>query len=201
MELQGERLIPADVQRTWDALNDPEILKSCIAGCESLERVGDHSFKSVVAVKIGPVSALFNGKLELSDIEPPRGYTMTFEGQGGAAGFGKGASEVSLEPEGANTRLRYTAKAQVGGRMAQIGSRLVDAAANKMTDDFFKAFEERLRPPAVETAPAQAVPAAALPAEVPAEVPPAAPRGNGLRSLWAWVAALVAAAVIYFLVR
>ena len=94
MELQGERLIPADQQRTWAALNDPETLKACIAGCETLERTGDHSFRAVVAVKVGPVSARFNGKLELADVEPPRGYTIVFEGQGGAAGFGKGSSEV-----------------------------------------------------------------------------------------------------------
>src|SRR5215470_14714895 len=89
MELQGERLIPSDVQRTWEALNDPETLKACIAGCETLERTGDNSFRSVMAVKVGPVSARFNGKLELNDVQPPRACTMNFEGQGGAAGFGK----------------------------------------------------------------------------------------------------------------
>ncbi|HEX6706852.1 MAG TPA: carbon monoxide dehydrogenase subunit G [Albitalea sp.] len=188
MELQGERLIPADQQRTWAALNDPDMLKACIAGCETLERTGDNSFKAVVAVKVGPVSARFNGKLELNDIEPPRGYTIVFEGQGGAAGFGKGSSEVSLEPEGENTRLRYTAKAQVGGKMAQIGSRLIDAAAVKMTDDFFRAFEEKLRPPATEVA---APSAATAPAR----------SGGDLRSLWWLVAALLVAAVAYFLLR
>jgi len=190
MELQGERLIPADVQRTWKALNDPDTLKACIAGCETLERTGDNSFRSVMAVKVGPVSARFNGKLELTDVQPPRGYTMNFEGQGGAAGFGKGSSQVSLEPEGENTRLRYTAKAQVGGKMAQIGSRLVDAAARKMTDDFFSAFEAQIRGPAPVEA---AAPAAGQPAQ-------GAPANS--RAMW-WVVAavIIIAALAYWVVR
>jgi carbon monoxide dehydrogenase subunit G len=114
MELQGERLIPANVQRTWEALNDPETLKACIAGCETLERTGDNSFRAVMAVRVGPVSARFNGKLDLADVQPPTGYTMNFEGQGGGAGFGKGTSRVTLAPEGDATRLRYTAQAHVG---------------------------------------------------------------------------------------
>ena len=194
MELQGERLIPADLQRTWNALNDPETLKACVAGCESLERSGDNSFDAVVAVKVGPVGARFNGKLELTNVQPPRAYTINFEGQGGAAGFGKGSSDVSLEPEGDNTRLRYTAKAQVGGKMAQIGSRLIDAAARKMTDDFFNAFEQRLQPAA--TAQPAAVPARAAGRPAPGEA-----SGRDLRTLWWLLAALLITAVVYFMVR
>ncbi len=195
MELQGERLIHADIQRTWSALNDPVTLKACIAGCEVLERSGDNSFKSVVAVKVGPVSARFNGKLELTNVQPPRGYTINFEGQGGAAGFGKGSSDVSLEAEGENTRLRYTARAQVGGKMAQIGSRLIDATARKMTDDFFKAFEEQLRPPAMAADEAPAL----VPEHV--AVADAGGGGGGMRSLWWLIGALLVAAVIYFMLR
>ena len=154
MDLQGERLIPADVQRTWDALNDPETLKACIPGCESVERTGDNSFESVVAVKIGPVSARFKGRLQMTNIQAPNAYTINFDGQGGAAGFGKGSADVNLAPEGEQTRLRFNAKAQVGGKMAQIGSRLVDATAQKLTEQFFSAFEEYLRPAATGAAPA-----------------------------------------------
>lgn len=201
MELQGERLIPADLQRTWDALNDPETLKACIAGCESLERDGDNRFRSVVAVKVGPVSARFNGKVELSNVQAPRSYTISFEGQGGAAGFGKGSSDVSLEPEGEATRLRYSAKAQVGGRMAQIGSRLVDAAARKLADDFFTAFEQRLRPAAVEAPAEGAVEAAAAPARAVPAAPESASRDAEIGKLWWLIAALLVAAAIYFMVR
>ena len=154
MELTGERLIPATVDATWAALNDPETLKGCIAGCESLDRVGDDGFVAVVAMKVGPVSARFKGNLKLTNVTPPSGYTINFDGQGGVAGFGKGSADVALTADGAAaTRLAYHARATVGGKMAQIGSRLIDAAAAKITDDFFKAFEARLqaqRPHTVE---------------------------------------------------
>ena len=146
MELQGERLIPAPVGTTWTALNDPEVLKACIAGCESLERTGDNAFAAVVAVKVGPVSARFRGNLQMTNVEPPNRYTINFEGQGGVAGFGKGAADVALTEAGPlQTKLAYAAKAQVGGKLAQVGSRLIDAAAGKITDDFFKAFEALLQ--------------------------------------------------------
>jgi uncharacterized protein len=185
MELQGERLIPADVQRTWAALNDTETLKACIPGCESLTRTGDDAFESVVAVKIGPVSARFKGKVQLTNIQAPNAYTINFEGQGGAAGFGKGSADVALSPEGASTRLRFNAKAQVGGKMAQIGSRLVDAAAQSLAEQFFSAFEAHLGPPAGAAA-------AATPTE-------ATSAGN---ARWWWFAAVLAlAALVYFLLR
>lgn len=144
MELQGERLIPASVDRTWAALNDPAILKACIAGCESLERAGEDQFDAMVAVKVGPVNARFKAKLKLSDVQAPTAYTIHFDGQGGVAGHGRGSAAVALAPEGSGTRLSYTAKAQVGGKLAQIGSRLVDAAAQKVANDFFAAFNAKL---------------------------------------------------------
>jgi uncharacterized protein len=146
MELNGERLIPAPIATTWQALNDPAILRDCIAGCESIERTGDDAYEALVAVKVGPVSARFKGKLQMSDIKPPHSYTIHFDGQGGVAGHGKGSADVALAEEGQQTRLRYAARAQVGGKMAQVGSRLIDAAAGKITEDFFNAFEARLKP-------------------------------------------------------
>ena len=167
MELQGERLIPAPVDTTWGALNDPEVLKDCIAGCESLERTGPDGYAAVVAVKVGPVSARFRGHLQMTNIEAPNRYTINFEGQGGVAGFGKGSADVALTPEGAQTRLAYAAKAQVGGKLAQVGSRLIDAAAGKITDDFFKAFEANLQARVPAAAPASAIAAGESPIAMP----------------------------------
>lgn len=185
MELTGDRLIPATRERTWEALNDPEVLKACIAGCESLERTGEDAFAVLVAVKVGPVSARFKGNLKLSNVQAPASYTIHFDGQGGAAGFGKGSADVALEEEAGQTRLRYTARAQVGGKMAQIGSRLVDAAAAKVSEDFFQAFETRLREEV------------GVPAEVPAPVvaPPAA--AGPSRLVW-WAAAAVVIVLVLF---
>jgi len=168
MELNGERIIPASVDATWAALNDPEILKACIAGCETLERVGDDGFVAIVAMKIGPVSARFKGNLKLTNVNPPTSYTINFDGQGGVAGFGKGSADVSLMPISASsTKLAYSARATVGGKMAQIGSRLIDATAGKITDDFFKAFEAQLQAlvPAGAGAASASVVAAARPRE------------------------------------
>lgn len=151
MELVGERLIPAPISATWDALNDPEMLKSCIAGCESLVRLQADTLTAVMAIRVGPVSARFKGTLKLSNIQAPHRYVVSFEGQGGAAGFGKGTADISLAEEGGQTRLRYSARAQIGGRLAQVGSRLVDAAASKITNDFFSAFEIGLRPAVTDT--------------------------------------------------
>ena len=146
MELIGERVIPASRQRTWEALNDPDTLKACITGCESLEREGDDGLVALVAVRVGPVSARFKGKLKRSDVVAPVSYTIHFDGQGGVAGFGKGSADVALSDAGTGrTTLKYVARAQVGGKLAQIGSRLVDSAAAKIAEDFFQAFETRLR--------------------------------------------------------
>ncbi len=144
MNLQGERRIPASVEQTWTALNDPETLKACITGCESLEQTGDNEYLAVLGLKIGPVNAKFKGKLQLTDIVPQESYRINFEGQGGVAGFGKGHAEVKLSPEGEATLLKYDAQAQVGGKIAQIGSRLVASAAAKVSDSFFQAFETKM---------------------------------------------------------
>ena len=144
MDMSGEYRIPASREAVFAALNDPDILKQCIPGCQSLDKAEDGSMTATVIAKIGPVKATFNGKVTLSDIVEPESYTISGEGQGGVAGFAKGGAEVALEEDDAGTLLKYTAKAQVGGKLAQLGSRLVDATARKMADDFFSAFAERL---------------------------------------------------------
>src|SRR5512134_1166637 len=148
MEMTGEQLIPVPQQRVWEGLNDPEVLKACIPGCETIERVSDTEYRVAMTAAVGPVKAKFNGKLLLADLNPPNSYTLSFEGSGGAAGFGKGGAQVSLAPEAGGTKLSYTAKATVGGKLAQVGSRLVDAAARKMADDFFSRFDTTVAPPA-----------------------------------------------------
>jgi len=144
MEMNGSRSVPADVETTWRALNDPETLKACIAGCETVERVSESEFRVVMTARVGPVSAKFNGRIVLSEIKPPVSYTMTLEGQGGAAGFANGQIQVTLKPEGTGTSIDYSAKAQVGGKLAQVGSRLIDGAAAKVADDFFSRLVEHL---------------------------------------------------------
>jgi hypothetical protein len=144
MEMKGEQLVPAPQQKVWEALNDPEVLKACIPGCESIERAAENEYAVLMVSRVGPVSAKFKGKLTLSDVRPPDSYSLSFEGQGGAAGFAKGGAGVRLSPENGSTRLSYEAKANVGGKLAQIGSRLIDAAAKKVADDFFRNFNERL---------------------------------------------------------
>jgi carbon monoxide dehydrogenase subunit G len=180
MELNGERTISASVPDTWAALNDPETLKACVSGCESLERVGDDAFAAIVAMRIGPVSARFKGNLKLSNVQPPTSYTINFDGQGGVAGFGKGSADVSLAAiDRITTRLAYQARATVGGKMAQIGSRLIDAAAAKITDDFFAAFEAQL----LARAPAEVQAAAATTAAAPRVREPAGTLGWALAAI------------------
>ena len=144
MDMTGEQLIPVPQAEVWRGLNDPEVLKACIAGCESIEKVSDNEYRVVIVAAVGPVKAKFSGKLLLSDLNPPNSYSLSFEGSGGAAGFGKGGAKVSLKPEGAGTRLSYSASASVGGKLAQVGSRLIDGVARKMADDFFAAFNQKL---------------------------------------------------------
>jgi len=144
MEMNGEQRIPANQQQTWEALNDPEVLKACVPGCDSIEKLSDTDFQVLMTARVGPVSAKFKGKLTLSDLEPPRAYAIAFEGQGGVAGFGKGSAKVRLEPDGEETVLQYDVKASVGGKLAQIGSRLVDAAAKKIANEFFNAFNAHM---------------------------------------------------------
>ena len=142
--MTGEQLIPASQQDTWRALNDPEVLKACVPGCESITKVNENEYQVQMTAKVGPVSAKFRGRLSLFDIQPPTSYSLAFEGQGGAAGFAKGAAQVKLSPQGNQTRLAYDVKANVGGKLAQIGSRLVDAAAKKVADEFFQNFTKRM---------------------------------------------------------
>jgi hypothetical protein len=162
MDLTGEYRIPAPRETVWAALNNPEILKACIPGCEELNKTSDTELVAKVVAKIGPVKAAFGGTVRLSDLDPPNGYTITGEGQGGAAGFAKGGAKVRLEAVdgGAATVLHYAADAQIGGKLAQIGSRLVEGTARKLADEFFAAFAAQ----AAAAAPGAAAPAAAAPA-------------------------------------
>ncbi|WP_322068271.1 CoxG family protein [Paraburkholderia bannensis] len=145
MELTESHTLPVPQERAWEALNDTAILKVCIPGCESIEADGENTYAVALTAAVGPVKARFKGRMQLADIDAPRSYTIQFEGQGGAAGFGKGDARVTLEPAGENaTTLSYTASAQVGGKLAQIGSRLVDGAARKIATEFFKRFGEQL---------------------------------------------------------
>jgi len=136
MEMTGEQLIPVPQAEVWRGLNDPEVLKACIAGCESIEKVSDNEYKVSIVASVGPVKAKFNGKLLLSDLNPPNSYSLSFEGSGGAAGFGKGGAQVSLKSESGGTRLSYSAKASVGGKLAQVGSRLIDGSRGKWPTTF-----------------------------------------------------------------
>jgi carbon monoxide dehydrogenase subunit G len=145
MELTETYTLPVSQQRTWDALNDTEILRASIPGCESIAADGENAYAVSMSASVGPVKARFKGRMLLTDIDAPRTYTIVFEGQGGAAGFGKGNARVTLEPDGeAATKLSYTATAQVGGKLAQIGSRLVDGAARKIAGEFFKRFNAQV---------------------------------------------------------
>ena len=183
MEMKGSRTVPADVETTWQALNDPEVLRACIPGCESIERVSDGEYKVAMTARVGPVSARFTGRLLLADVVAPTSYTMKFEGQGGAAGFANGSAKVALVAADSGTRIDYAASAQVGGKLAQIGSRLVDGAAAKVADDFFARFVERVGGP---------VPAAAA---APAAENTAASSGIGLRL--AIIALIIVAIAVY----
>ena len=175
MEMTGEQIIPAAQGEVWRGLNDPEVLKACISGCESIERLTGTEYLVVTTAAIGPVKARFKGKLLLADLDPPNSYSLSFDGQGGAAGFAKGSAKVSLAAEGTGTRLSYAVKAQVGGKLAQIGSRLIDGVAKKLADDFFAAFKQKIGGPAP------------MPSVVPsAEVAP------GAAPLW-WTVAIIAA--------
>ncbi|MGL5136773.1 MAG: CoxG family protein [Beijerinckiaceae bacterium] len=158
MEMIGSYHIPAPRDAVWAALNNPEVLKSCIPGCTSLERLSDTELEAKATLKIGPVKATFGGKVHLSDIDPPNGYTISGEGSGGVAGFAKGGAVVRLEEIDTGTRLTYEAKAEIGGKLAQLGSRLIDGVSKKMADDFFRDFSAQFtageaEPEADETAP------------------------------------------------
>jgi uncharacterized protein len=201
MDMTGEYRITAPQKKVWDALNDPDILKQCITGCEEVQKTSPTEFTAKVLARVGPVSARFGGKVTLSDLDPPNGYKISGEGQGGVAGFAKGGAEVRLTPDGDATKLTYKVTAQVGGKLAQIGSRLIDSTARKYADDFFAKFA------AIVGAPA---PAAAVPGVAPAAAPkppvptPAPSPAKGMRLppvVWAAVLAALVAAMLYFFAR
>ncbi len=202
--MTGEATLPAPRPEVWALLNDPAILKACIPGCESLERTGDNGFAAVAKVRIGPVAATFRGKVQLSDIVPNVGYTIAGEGEGGVAGFAKGAAKVSLADADAGTRLHYEVEAQVGGKIAQLGSRLVDGVAKSMADKFFTNFADAARgaaaskpdgqaaaagpaKPAASRAPAEPAAASASAAAAPQVVPA---EQSGFRRIWEWFMSL-----------
>ncbi len=145
MEMQGQRQLAVTQQQAWDALNDPEVLKACIAGCDKLEATGTNQYAVGMAVKVGPVSAKFTGNIELTEVNAPNSYQLNFDGSGGVAGFGKGQSKVVLDPNAQGTLLSYTVAAQVGGKIAQMGQRLIDGVAKSMAEDFFAKFEAQLQ--------------------------------------------------------
>jgi carbon monoxide dehydrogenase subunit G len=203
MELSGEQRIAAPRQKVWDALNDPDVLKACIPGCESLDRDGENAFAAIVQVKVGPVKAKFSGRVQLSNINPPESYTISGEGKGGAAGMAKGGADVILEEDGEGTLLRYAVRADVGGKLAQIGSRLIQSTANKYTSDFFGRFGDIVTgavplPEAVPEVKAGAPAAVAAPARAAAGGPADENVAHIRRLNWALLA-IIAALVVYIL--
>ena len=192
MDMQGTRQLSVTQQQAWDALNNPEILKACIPGCDRIEVSGENQFSMGTSLKIGPVSAKFNGKIVLSDMNPPASYTLTFEGQGGVAGFGKGTAQVALAPNAAGCELSYTVHAQVGGKIAQLGQRLIDGVAKSLSEDFFKRFDaetEKLYPPSAD-----------MPAEAPVTAEATTPAAGGLPG-WVWLVGAVVVGVVIYLAR
>ncbi|MFM9878821.1 MAG: SRPBCC family protein [Burkholderiaceae bacterium] len=193
MEMQASRMLNVTPQQAWDALNDPAVLKVCVPGCDKLELVEENKYAVGMALKIGPVSAKFSGKIALQDIKPPNSYTLKFEGQGGVAGFGKGTAQVSLLPQPTGCELAYSVQAQVGGKVAQLGQRLIDGAAKSMAEDFFKRFDEEMQRLYPAPAPALMPGAQATPAH--------AAGATGVQvPVWAWcIGAAVLVALVWVL--
>ena len=184
MELSGKRTLKVAREEVWRALNDPAILCKSITGCESLDQVGENEFAAVLAAAIGPVRARFRGKLRLEDVVAPSSYTLRFEGEGGLAGFAKGAAHVTLSGEGHETILEYQVSSQIGGKIAQVGSRLIDSVARKLAEDFFTAFEAQIAPPAAVEA---------------AERPPR--RTEWASNPWVWAGIIAAGIVVLVALR
>jgi len=205
MEMSGEYRIPAPRERVWQALNDPDILKQAIPGCEELVKKSDTEFEARVMAKVGPVKARFNGAVTLADLEPPESYTIAGEGKGGAAGFARGSAKVWLVEDGDRaTILRYEAQADVGGKLAQIGSRLIQGTAKKMADEFFGTFSQIVaarEAPAAPPAEAAPAPAAAPAAEAVRPAPPAPPSGpEWAQKPWVWLLAIAVVVAILALI-
>jgi len=194
MDMTGERRIPASRETVWQALNNPDVLKASIPGCESMERLGENELKATAAVKIGPIAARFTGKVNLLDLDPPNSYRIEGEGQGGVAGFAKGGAVVRLSQDGADTLLSYEVKAQVGGKIAQLGARLIDATAKQMSDAFFNNFSAAVQAMSSESG---AAPAPVMQAQlsicdlIPSEI-------AGL-PLTAWVGIVIYLPILYML--
>jgi hypothetical protein len=188
MDMTGQYRIPAPREQVWAALNDPATLKASLPGCESLEKVSDQEFAATVVAKVGPVKAKFNGNVTLSNLNPPESYTISGEGKGGAAGFAKGGADVRLTEDGDITVLTYTAKADVGGKLAQLGSRLIDGTAKKMADEFFDNFSQQVAGPVPAT----------MPELAPEPLPPAPPESL-LQNKFVWAAAAIVVLMILVL--
>ena len=192
MDMTGQRALKATQQQAWEALNDPDILKACIPGCKKFEATGDNTYAVAAGIKIGPVAATFNGNVQLTDIVAPSGYKLHFDAQGGVAGFGKGESSVELKPLPDGCELHYTVHSTVGGKIAQLGQRLIDGVAKNMAEDFFKRFETELEkrfPPAEDTGGLQGTETATTESQ---------PASAGLPG-WVWVAGAIAVAVAVWL--
>jgi carbon monoxide dehydrogenase subunit G len=172
MELKGEYRIPAPRERVWAMLNDPNVLRECIPGCESLEGSAAEGFAARVTTKVGPVKATFNGQVTLSNVKPPESYTISGEGKGGVAGFAKGGADVHLAEDGAGTLLTYTVNAQVGGKLAQLGARLIDSTAKKLAEQFFSSFAAKAGAGGPASAASPVVEASFPPADTPIAAPP-----------------------------
>lgn len=206
MNMSGEQRIAASRQRVWEALNDPDVLKQCIPGCQTLEKEADDRLRATVEVKIGPIGARFNGAVTLTDLDPPNGYTIVGEGQGGTVGFAKGGAKVRLAADGAGgTLLSYNVDAQVGGRLAQLGGPIIDATAKQLAGKFFDQFGQVVGAPAQPAAQAGAASAPApgvAPTVAPAISRPAAaaPAARPTGAPVAWMLAIVVAALVGYLV-
>jgi carbon monoxide dehydrogenase subunit G len=197
MEMTGEFRIPASRQRVWEGLNDPQILKQCIPGCQTIEKLSDTEFTAKVLAQVGPVRANFSGKVTLSDLDPPQSYTIAGEGNGGVAGFAKGSARVNLAEDGGATVLNYAVQAHVGGKLAQIGSRLIDSVARKMAESFFSRFVATVAPE--QAAAAEEAPPAAQPAENGGGAAEAKPKDVRLPpALWVTGLAAIIGAMLYF---
>lgn len=193
MDMQGSRQLAVTQQQAWDALNDPAVLKACIPGCDKVEATGENQYAIAMALKIGPVSAKFTGKITLSDINPPASYKLSFDGQGGVAGFGKGSAEVVLTPNDEGCKLSYTVHASVGGKIAQLGQRLIDGAAKSMAEDFFKRFDAEMQRQYPESYAAKMVMG-----EIETETPSVAAPAKTAIPLWVWmVGAVVLVAAVW----
>ena len=196
MDLTGEYRIPATREKVWAALNDDEVLKRCIDGCQELKKESDTEFSARVTAKVGPVKAKFSGKVTLSELDPPNGYTISGEGQGGVAGFAKGGATVKLTEDGADTILNYSAKAEVGGKLASVGSRLIEGVAKKTADDFFGKFSGIVGGDvAAESTETEAT---AQQEAIAAREAPQVSEGSGIPAIWWGVGVLVVGAILLF---